>query len=95
MIFTDSAFHDDLATMGAAVFFPSGETLVYDGEIAASTVKAWQSLAGKQIISQAELAALLFNILWRADSLVREFFISSTMRQPVFLQSKELAPARQ
>ena len=59
MIFTDSAFHDELATMGAAVFFPSGETLVYDGEIAASTVKAWQSLAGKQIISQAELAALL------------------------------------
>ena len=59
LIFTDSAFHDELATMGAAVFFPSGETLVYDGEIAASTVKAWQSLAGKQIISQAELAALL------------------------------------
>lgn len=59
LIFTDSAFHQDKASMGAVVFFPSGNTWVYDGDIPASTVKAWQSLSRKQIISQAELAALL------------------------------------
>ena len=86
LIFTDSAFHDELATMGAAVFFTSGETLVYDGEIAASTVKAWQSLAGKQIISQAELAALLS---------IQHSLASRLSNKIDNEAARELAPARQ
>ena len=72
--------------MGAAVFFTSGETLVYDGEIAASTVKAWQSLAGKQIISQAELAALLS---------IQHSLASRLSNKIDNEAARELAPARQ
>lgn len=46
--------------MGAVAFFPEDEfPLVFDGAIPDPIVLAWQKLAGKQIICQAELAAVV------------------------------------
>lgn len=58
LVFTDAAFDNDIATLGAVVFIDD-EKMVYDGAIPVSVVKAWQKMTGKQIISQAELAAVV------------------------------------
>ena len=60
VVFTDSAFDNQVATVGALVVDPMAQkSLVYDGAIHQSLVSKWQSSGAKQIISQAELAAVV------------------------------------
>ena len=60
IVFTDSAFESDVATVGALVVDPElQKSLVYDGAIPRQMVDKWQSKGSKQIISQAELATVV------------------------------------
>ncbi len=60
IVFTDSAFEGNIATVGALVVDPElQKSLVYDGTIPQQLVSKWQSKGLKQIISQAELATVV------------------------------------
>ena len=60
VVFTDSAFDNQMATVGALVVDPIAQkSLVYDGSIPQSLISKWQSNGAKQIISQSELAAVV------------------------------------
>lgn len=57
LIFTDSAFENGTAHIGALVIDPGvGKPLIFDGKIRDDVVKKWQSRGIEQVISQAELA---------------------------------------
>ena len=60
LVFTDSAFENGVATVGALIVDPElRKSMVYDGSIPEALVKKWQSSGSKQVISQAELAAVV------------------------------------
>ena len=60
LVFTDSAFENGAATVGALIVDPElRKSMVYDGSIPEALVKKWQSSGSKQVISQAELAAVV------------------------------------
>ena len=57
LIFTDSAFENGVASIGALVIDPgAGKPLIFDGKIRDDVIKKWQSYGAEQVISQAELA---------------------------------------
>ena len=60
LVFTDSAFKDGRASLGAVVFFPEKEQpLVFDGVVPDDIVEAWSNQTGKQVICQSELLAVV------------------------------------
>ena len=72
IVFTDAAHENDLAPLGAIVFDTAGgNPLVFDGLVPQEIVDKWKSKGSKQIISQAELFAVvcirsnLANLLFR------------------------------
>lgn len=57
LIFTDSAFENGVASIGALVIDPgAGKPLIFDGKIRDDVIKKRQSYGAEQVISQAELA---------------------------------------
>ena len=68
IVFTDAAFENTRATMGALVCDPSGGSpFVYDGVVPSNIVTKWMDAGSKQIIAQAEL----FTLVVLRDSLKR------------------------
>ena len=60
IVFTDAAHENDLAPLGAIVFDTAGgNPLVFDGLVPQEIVDKWKSKGSKQIISQAELFAVV------------------------------------
>ena len=57
VIFTDGAFEDGVATIGAVVFPPRGQPVVHGGRVPDELVRKWQSEGGEQVIAQVELFA--------------------------------------